>query len=44
LDKGHNLFALRQGQTQIRDIAKVTEAVDRHHINASARPTDSGLH
>jgi hypothetical protein len=44
LDKGHNLFALRQGQTQIRDIAKVTEAVGRHHINASARPIDSGLH
>ena len=44
LDKSHKLLALRQGQTQIRDIAKLTEAVDRHHVNASARPIGPGFH
>jgi hypothetical protein len=44
LDQSHKLLALRQGQTQIRDIAKLTEAVDRHHVNASARPIGPGFH
>ena len=44
LDKSHKPLALRQGQTQIRDIAKLTEAVDRHHVNASARPIGPGFH
>jgi hypothetical protein len=44
LDESHKPLALRQGQTQIRDVAKVTEAVDRHHVNASARPIDPSLH
>ena len=44
LDESHKPLALRQGQSQIRDIAKVTEAVDRHHVNASARPIDPGFH
>jgi hypothetical protein len=44
LDQSHKLLALRQGQTQIRDIAKVTKAVDRHHVNASARPIGPGFH
>jgi hypothetical protein len=44
LDQSHKLLALRQGQTQIRDIAKLTEAVDRQHVDASARPIDPGFH
>jgi hypothetical protein len=44
LDESHKLLALRQGQTQIRDIAKLTEAVDRQHVDASARPIDPGFH
>ena len=44
LNKSDKLLALRQGQTQIRDVAKITEAVDRHHVNATARSTDPGFH
>jgi hypothetical protein len=40
LDQSHKPLALRQGQTQIRDVAKITGAVDRHHVDASARPID----
>ena len=44
LDQSHKLLALRQGQAQIRDVAKITGAVDRHHVDASARPIDPGFH
>ena len=44
LDQSHKLLALRQGQAQIRNIAQITGAVDRHHVDASARPIDPGLH
>jgi hypothetical protein len=36
LDQGHKLLALREGQTQSRDVAKITGATDFHHVNASA--------
>ena len=44
LDQSHKLLALRQGQTQIRDVAKITRAVDLHHVDASARPIDTSFH
>ena len=44
LDQSHKLLALRQGQAQIRHVAKITGAVDCHHVDASARSLDPGLH
>jgi hypothetical protein len=44
LDQSHKLLALRQGQAQIRNIAKITGAVDHHHVDASARTLDPGFH
>jgi hypothetical protein len=44
LDQSHKPLALRQGQTQSRDVVKITGAADFHHVNASARPLDPGLH
>jgi hypothetical protein len=44
LDQSHKLLALRQGQTQIRDVAEITEAVDCHHVNTAARSIDPGFH
>ena len=44
LNKSHKLLALRQGQTQIRDVAEITEAVDCHHVNTAARSIDPGFH
>ena len=44
LDQSHKLLALRQGQAQSRDVAQITEAVDRHHVDAAARPIDPGFH
>jgi hypothetical protein len=32
------------GQAQIRNIAKITGAVDHHHVDASARTLDPGFH
>src|SRR4051812_42025801 len=44
LDQSHKLLALRQGQTQSRNVAKITRAVDCHHVNASAQSLDPGFH
>jgi hypothetical protein len=44
LDQSHKPLALHQGQAQIRDVAEITAAVDRHHVDASARPIDPGFH
>ena len=44
LDQSHKLLALRQSQTQIRDIAQLPGAADRHYVDASARPIDPSLH
>jgi hypothetical protein len=44
LDQSHKPLALRQGQTQTRDVAEITGAVDRHHVDASARPIGPGFH
>jgi hypothetical protein len=44
LDQSHKLLALRQGQAQSRNIAKITGAVDHHHVDASARTLDPGFH
>jgi hypothetical protein len=44
LDQSHKLLALRQGQTQSRDVVKITGRVDHQHVDASARPLDPGLH
>jgi hypothetical protein len=44
LDKSHKLLALCQSQTQISDVAVITGAVDRHHVDASARPIGTGFH
>ena len=44
LDQSHKLLALRQGQAQSRNVAQITEAVDRHHVDASARSIDPGFH
>ena len=44
LDGSHKLLVLRQGQDQSRNIVKITRAVDRHHVDASARPIDAGFH
>jgi len=44
LDQSDKLLALRQGQTQSRNIAQIAGAVDRQHVDASARPIDPGLH
>jgi hypothetical protein len=44
LDQSHKLLALRQGQTQSRDVVKITGRVDHHHVDASARPIDPSLH
>jgi hypothetical protein len=44
LDESDKPLALRQGQAQIRDAAQITGAVDRHHVDASARPIDPGFH
>ena len=44
LDESHKLLALRQGQAQSRDVAKITGAVDLHHVDAAARPVDPGFH
>jgi hypothetical protein len=44
LDQSHKPLALRQGQAQGRDVAQITGTVDHHHVDASARPLDPGLH
>jgi hypothetical protein len=44
LNKSHKLLALRQGQAQSRNVAQITGVVDRHHVNATARPIDPGFH
>jgi hypothetical protein len=44
LDESHKPLALRQGQTQSRDVVKITGRVDHQHVDASARPLDPGLH
>jgi hypothetical protein len=44
LDQSHKPLALRQGQTQSRDVAKITGAVDHHHVGASIQPLNPGLH
>ena len=44
LDQSHKPRALHQGQAQIRDVAEITGAVDRHHVDASARTIDPGFH
>ena len=44
LDESDKPLALRQGQPQSRDVAQITGAVDRHHVDASARPIDPGFH
>jgi len=44
LDQSDKLLALRQGQAQIRNIAKITGAVDHHDVDASARTLDPGFH
>jgi len=36
LDQSHKPLALRQGQTQIRDVVKITGRVDHQHVDASA--------
>jgi hypothetical protein len=36
LDQSHKLLALCQGQAQSRNVAQITGAVDRHHVNAPA--------
>src|SRR3954465_8944235 len=38
LDESHKPLALRQGQTQSRDVVKITGRVDHQHVDASARP------
>ena len=44
LDQSHKLLALRQGQTQSRNVAQIAEAVDRHHVDASAQFLNPGFH
>jgi hypothetical protein len=44
LDKSHKLLALCQSQTQISDVAQIIGAVERQHVDASARPIDSDFH
>ena len=44
LDQSHKLLALRQGQAQSPDVAQITGAVDRQHVDASARSIDPGFH
>jgi hypothetical protein len=44
LDQSHKLLALRQGQAKIPNIAQIPGAVDRQHVDASARPLDPSLH
>jgi hypothetical protein len=44
LDESHKLLALCQGQAQSRNVAQITRTVDRHHVDASARPIDPGFH
>jgi hypothetical protein len=40
LDESHKPLALRQGQAQSRNVAKIIREVDRHHVDASARTLD----
>lgn len=42
LDPSHKLLALCQAQS--RNVAQITGAVDRHHVNAPARSVDPGFH
>jgi hypothetical protein len=44
LDHSYKLLTLRQGQTQSRDVVKITGRVDHHHVDASARPIDLSLY
>jgi hypothetical protein len=44
LDESDKLLALRHGQAQSPDVAQITGAVDRQHVDASARSIDPGFH
>lgn len=44
LNPGQKRLAFRQAQAQIREIAKITGAVDLHHVGAPGRTFDLGLH
>jgi len=44
LDASYKPLVLRQSQSQSRDIAQITEAVDGHHVNAPARSIGPGFH
>ena len=44
LDESQKTLTLRQGQAEIREIAKITGADDLQHINALARTLNTGFH
>jgi hypothetical protein len=44
LDQSYKPLALRQGQALSRNVAQIAGSIDRHHVNASARPIDPGFH
>ncbi|EWY40685.1 hypothetical protein N825_32685 [Skermanella stibiiresistens SB22] len=44
LDESDKPLALRQGQTQIPDVAQIAGMINHHHVDAAARSIDSGFH
>jgi hypothetical protein len=44
LNAGQKLLAFRVRQTEIRKIAEITGAVDRHHVDTAGRTFDPALH
>jgi len=44
LNLRQQLFAVRQGQAQIREIAQITGALDLQHVDAAARTINPDFH
>jgi hypothetical protein len=43
LEESHKPLALRQHHARSCNIARITRAVDRYYVDASARPIDPGF-
>lgn len=44
LDQSHKLLALRKGQAQSRNVVQIIGAVERYHVDASARSSNPSFH
>jgi len=44
LNLRQQLFAVRQGQAQTREIAQITGALDLQHVDAAARTVEPGFY